>query len=540
MHTVRNLTLLFLCGRFGTACSEAEEPPAPSSVADAASERLDGDTLPPDGGSSLDAGSVPGDGGVVTSSVPEVVFGPCDLSEAWPEGWPAPRPGLECAEVSVPLDHAQPSGQHLSLRVARHAATMEPGARAVLQLAGGPGGSSVAQSALIPRLLPGLRLTYDLLYIDQRGTGGSGYLDCGGLDPETSAEWAACARAHASLDQDHHRTLDAAHDLEWVRQRLGYSSIAIRGGSYGTRLGLEYLRQHDGPHLESLVLDGLVPPDGRFFETFIVNFDRGIERIVSDCNASPACRAVAPDLGADLDARREALRLQPRPIRVGGAAYAEDEETYRLFLYVGLSDSYFRFRLPRAIRAALAGDHTLWNGLLTEMIGSSVTDDRSVASDSTRVPLRPKVPAFRGQIYVSPGLYALVSCAEEIPNSPDRAALQALAEAQRWGDDHILQLHVGCDAWPVTRLDATLLAPVRSTAKVLLMNGDLDLNTFPEEGAHVAETLPNSRTLIVPYATHSTMMVPCAAQIMTDFILSRGDTSTLDTSCLDRIPEPSW
>lgn len=541
MTTVQILTLLLLCVPLASACTEENAP----AVADAAGDTPDGRAPSVDGGAPADAGSLadgdsPADGGVATSSVPAVVFGPCDLSNAWPEGWPNPRPGLECAEVSVPLDHASPAGAQISLRVARHAATEEPGVRAAFQLAGGPGGSSVAQSALIPRLLPGVRLTYDLVYVDQRGTGGSGYLDCGGLDPETSAEWSACARAHAALDQDHYRTVDGAHDLEWVRQRLGYATIAIRGGSYGTRLALEYLRQHDGPHLESAVLDGLVPPDGHFFETFIVNFDRGVQRIVSDCEGSVACRGVAPDLGSDLRARRAALRAQPRPIRVGGTAYQEDEQTYLLFLYTGLLDSYFRFRIPRAIHTSVGGDNTLWNGLLSEMTGASVTDDRSLAADPARPPLRARPRAVRGQSYVSPGLYALISCAEEIPNSPDRNALRALAAAQEWGDDHILELHSGCDAWRVTRLEPALLAPVRSNAKVLLMNGDLDLNTFPEEGARVGATLPNSRNLIVPFATHSTMLDPCAAQIMTDFIISRGDSAALDISCLHRIPEPTW
>jgi hypothetical protein len=76
--------------------------------------------------------------------------------------------------------------------------------------------------------------------------------------------------------------------------------------------------------------------------------------------------------------------------------------------------------------------------------------------------------------------------------------------------------------------------------KVLLLNGDLDLDTFPEWGAHAAATLPRAVNLVVPYATHSTMSIPCVQKIMSAFLLADGDAARVDRACLAELRAPSW
>jgi hypothetical protein len=97
-----------------------------------------------------------------------------------------------------------------------------------------------------------------------------------------------------------------------------------------------------------------------------------------------------------------------------------------------------------------------------------------------------------------------------------------------------------CSAWNVHPIDASLRTPVVSQAKVLLLNGDLDLNTYPEWGTHAAKTLPNSTSLLVPYATHSTMIVPCVGDVIAQFITHDGDMTKVDDSCIKTLPAPSW
>ena len=51
-------------------------------------------------------------------------------------------------------------------------------------------------------------------------------------------------------------------DLDDVRAYLGYDTINVYGGSYGTRAGLVYMRQH-GDRVRTAVLDGVAPTNMR-------------------------------------------------------------------------------------------------------------------------------------------------------------------------------------------------------------------------------------------------------------------------------------
>lgn len=53
-------------------------------------------------------------------------------------------------------------------------------------------------------------------------------------------------------------------------------------------------------------------------------------------------------------------------------------------------------------------------------------------------------------------------------------------------------------------------------------------------------TRSRATNLVVPYAAHSTMSVPCAGRIMSDFLVAGGEISAVDSSCLWQIAEPAW
>ncbi len=504
------------------------------------------DAVASDSGS--DAVEVPD--GAVEADAPEtgadaqapLSWGVCDTTD-WPDGYPKPSQEVECTAVEVPLDHAQPSGPSISLRVARHKSKVFPNGKAVFQLAGGPGGTSVGQAGIIPYFMPHLRDTFDLIYIDQRGTGGSGYMDCSAGYPQTKQEWVACAAEYAGQDLQHYLTIDAAHDMNVVRQRLGYDKIYLRGGSYGTRLGLEYLRQH-GDTVVAAVLDGLAPPNFDHFDELIRNIDLSINRLVDDCTASAGCLAISPSLGSDLVHRRTSLKASPRPILVGGQMYQEDEWMFVDALIYTVWDSYWRFRVPHAVHAATTGDNTLWNGILSELYGVTITDPPKSAGDlpkrTARLPKQRR--EWRGQSYVAPALYMTVVCAEWFPNTT--TDLHTLAAAQTWGneDDQYAPpaMAEACGAWGVTPIDAALRERVQSDVRVMLLSGDIDFNTTQAWGDDAVQTLSNGTHLVIPYATHSTMSVPCAAGMITSFLGADGDISQVDSGCIQQIVEPAW
>ena len=93
----------------------------------------------------------------------------------------------------------------------------------------------------------------DIVLFDQRGTGKSNPLDCNSDDDSLQAltltneqmleRLKAClAKYYADLTL--YTTPIAMDDLDDVRAFLGYDTINVYGGSYGTRAALVYMRQH--------------------------------------------------------------------------------------------------------------------------------------------------------------------------------------------------------------------------------------------------------------------------------------------------------
>ena len=92
---------------------------------------------------------------------------------------PGSEEALRCVELAVALDYARPGGPTLKLHVTiapafREAARPDP----LFILAGGPGQAGSDVLVLLNNTFRRVRATRDIVFIDQRGTGLSGRLDC--------------------------------------------------------------------------------------------------------------------------------------------------------------------------------------------------------------------------------------------------------------------------------------------------------------------------------------------------------------------------
>ena len=67
----------------------------------------------------------------------------------------------------------------------------------------------------------------------------------------------ALLASHATVAD--YTTSLAVRDLDAVRAALGYTTINLYGGSYGTRVAQHYLRRYP-EHMRAVILDGVVPP----------------------------------------------------------------------------------------------------------------------------------------------------------------------------------------------------------------------------------------------------------------------------------------
>lgn len=473
-----------------------------------------------------------------------MLWGPCDTSYFPPANLPAPLE-LECTDIEVPLHHGVPMGEKLSLRVAIHRSQKHPNAKAVFNLAGGPGSSAVALAGVVPKTMWRLLTEFDLIYVDQRGTGASGYLGCSDGHPNTRDEWAVCAGEH-DIDPDRYSTVAAAHDLELVREALGYSEIALRGTSYGTRLALEMMRLHP-ESLSSVVLDGAAPPDIDIIGETLRNFDRGIAQLGADCSKDPSCTTLAPDVVSVLSKRRQQLVEAPRQILVDGKPMYETEATFLDFLNEFVSRKRYRFRIPGAASQATVGYPQLWDQMMSEAIGGAVMtapdsysgEYTGVTEDLTARLTLPNRLAM-GDSGPASALFATILCAEWLPNSMGIADLRTIAAAQTWPSPEMLELAEACPFWGAHAARPKTRALVLSGVPALVLSGALDLNTLPAWGDHVAESLPRSTHVVLPHETHSTVWTDCGGSLAEQFILGSGDISRVDQSCVGALQKPLW
>ena len=143
--------------------------------------------------------------------------------------------GFTCSTLTVPLDQADPTGRTLDLAVATGDNQDAPRG-ALLLLTGGPGQPGVPPVARVAQLLGTVLDDYQLVMIDQRGTGATA-LDCPALQQQLGASdlWVptgdavtTCARSIGD-DRRFYGTADTVADLELLRRR----STSTRGRSTG-------------------------------------------------------------------------------------------------------------------------------------------------------------------------------------------------------------------------------------------------------------------------------------------------------------------
>ena len=161
-------------------------------------------------------------------------------------------PRQECSTLSVPIDYARPTGQHLDLAVSR-IRTAKPGLRrgVLVLIPGGPGSPGVNRpSAYVGKLPQAVLDRYDLVSFDPRGVGASTPVSCHlkpadltqtkimpwpapGGDISPSVAWAqraaAACQANGGPVYKSISTRTEARDLDAIRQALGERRVSYWG-----------------------------------------------------------------------------------------------------------------------------------------------------------------------------------------------------------------------------------------------------------------------------------------------------------------------
>ncbi|MGW0815765.1 alpha/beta hydrolase [Streptomyces viridiviolaceus] len=270
---------------------------------------------------------------------------------SWKKCGTTDYPTLQCASLTVPLDHSRPDGKRITLALSRIPHTAAKSQGPLLVNPGGPGGSGLTLAGFVASSLPKkVAAQYDVIGFDPRGVGKSEpALDCrpghfapvrpDSLPTTPAVEKANIARAKSFADAcgtkyadvlPYIDTVSAARDMEAIRTALGAQKINYFGYSYGTYLGAVYAKLHP-ERVRRLVLDSVVDPTDVWYDANI-NQDhafndrhRALMAWIADHDTTYRLGTDPERIEAQWYAMRTALAKKPADGRVGAA---ELEDTF--------------------------------------------------------------------------------------------------------------------------------------------------------------------------------------------------------------------
>ncbi|TNJ33351.1 alpha/beta hydrolase [Arenimonas terrae] len=443
-------------------------------------------------------------------------FTPCELAQ--PGTGATTR--AECALLEVPEDPAKPEGRKLSLKVALVASrAAEPQPDPVIFFAGGPGQSATESYAGMAGAFARLRDKRHLVFVDQRGTGGTHRLACEfpdemdeslATDPAAQTQMAKDCLARIDADVAQYTTTVAAGDIEALRLALGAPKLNLYGGSYGTRMAQQYARQYPEA-VRSIILDGVVPPELALGSEHSINLETTLKAILARCADQPACAAAFGDPYQRLYQLRDQARATPLavamrdPLTNQGRELKLDESAVatiaRLFAYSPETAAL----LPLLVDEALKGRP------------QSLVAQAALVYDS-----------LAGMI--NHGMQLSVICAEDAARLGNRDQDKDLILGNAIVGVTLNQ----CAVWPKGPVAEDFNAPLKTDTPVLLLSGEFDPVTPPRYGEQVLASLPNARHLVGKGQGHILLSRGCTPRLAAEFV-DKLDPKGLDASCLDAL-----
>lgn len=411
----------------------------------------------------------------------------------------SPCGGIECATLTVPLDHDDPSAGELSVAVYRRQAEVADPIGSLVINYGGPGGESgeifvggaqFLSSAFAQR--------FDLVTFDPRGVGETGRLSCevlledeeliepfdltDGLDEEVEdiVEYGADLEACSAGDpiRDHLSTTDTARDMELLRAALGDDQLTYLGYSYGTQLGWVYATLFPD-RVRAMVLDGALPDD--YFDDLeggveqLAAFERSFQYLVEVCSRQPDC--LAREEGLDRRVERVAAALAADPIELDdGTLWGEFEFRFAILGTLYLEPSI------------IGPDVDIW----IDQIDLDRDPSGLIAFDES------------GSDASTPGAFDAITCADDAVGPLDEATIEENLLAQFAASPTFggAGFYPVCSLWtgertPLPDLDTT------GTPPLLVIGSTLDPATPYEDAVLLDQQLANSVLVTYVGAGHT-------------------------------------
>jgi pimeloyl-ACP methyl ester carboxylesterase len=408
-----------------------------------------------------------------------------------------------CGHLTVPLDPTGATPGTITLAMRRHRAAVGEARTAIIALAGGPGQPALPFAEDFAELLGPIASTRDLIVFDQRGIGLSQPLACHAFErPDLYHTYGALIEAcgdELGPTRTFYTTADTVADIEAIREAGGYEKLVLYGTSYGTKVAEQYAQDYPS-HVEALVLDSVVPPNGP--EPLDRSTFAAIPRILRQLCADSACAHITSNPVGDLARvlrRMERAPLVGRAIDGNGKAHEVRLSANQLFgiLLAGDFSSLLRAELLTTIAAAARGDTApLARLILAFDSGEGESED-----------------------FDTPLYYATTCEEQDFPwnrASDPRAriaeataaakALPASTFAPFTATNALQESDIeGCAHWPYTTPAPPVDAAPLPDVPTLILSGADDLRTPTANAREVAAQIPDSHLLVVPYTGHSVL-----------------------------------
>lgn len=390
-------------------------------------------------------------------------------------------------------------------------------------IAGGPGQGAVKVAESLHSIFNELRKNRDIIFVDQRGTGNSNPLNCE-LESETGQQLSESEaitlmrRATADCIQKikdqaaYYTTNYAVSDLDAVRESLGYARINLWGGSYGSRVVLEYMRRYPA-HTRTGVLDGVAPVDIALPWSMEKDGLAALQKLNQQCADYSPCAKSYGDIVKKAQLVSDRLANAPVTITI---PHPRTQEKLSVNLSAGDFSGVIRLALysrdlssliPRVISESEQGNYTLFASLI--YLATAKSDMAGISF----------------------GMHYTVVCNEDYPLYKNKNPL----ESNEFLNAKIVQKYAEiCAQWPQAKLPADYWSPVESDVPALLLSGEVDPVTPPRWGEYVKSGLKNAAHLTIPGGHHIVSTEGCVSQLISAFIV-KGTTEGLDFSCVNNI-----
>lgn len=369
----------------------------------------------------------------------------------------------------------------------------------IFYLEGGPGSSCTWQAEneyYLEGWLPYLEQR-DVVLIDQRGTGkgqkrglyiwNSGVPD----DVFTSKEniqshlnkvnKKALKTYHSrGIDLNGYTTVENAKDIDELRELLGYESIIPFGFSYGTHLGLSYIRQFD-KNVQAAILVGVEGPDHTY--KLPSDMNRQLEKIAQLSDADTLVNSQVPSFLKLYERVIGKLDKSPVTVTVKSPLLKLSKEMQvgsvglNMLLRFDIGDASDIPVFTRFLYSIDQGDYSMLTWFLQKRINM-----------------------LYGQSAMSITMDKASGCTQKRKNRILKE------EKEGYFDSFITNFGMMKTKWAGVDLGDEYRSDVKSDKKVLFLSGSLDFNTPAYQAEEVKNGFPNGSHIVVENAGHEQIL----------------------------------